>query len=161
VSYHLSPFEREEVKRVVTELLAKGYIEPIKSLYGAPILFVQKKDGSLRAVFDYLRLNALTVRDRYPLPRSDTLLDSMHGRTVFSTLDLQSGYHQILIHPDEVPKTAFVTPIGQYQFKVLCFGLTNAPATFQRVMNSIFEPYLYDWVVVALASLQTFGRIEV
>jgi hypothetical protein len=110
-------------------------------------LFVQRKDGSLRVVFDYHLLNALTVRDRYPLPRIYSLLDSMHGRSVFSTLDLQPGYHQILIHPDDMPKTAFVTPIGQYQFKVLCFGLTHAPAAFQRVVNSIFEPYLFDWVV--------------
>jgi hypothetical protein len=82
----------------------------------------------------------------------------MHGRSVFSTLDLQSGYHQILIHPDDVPKAAFVSTIGQYQFKVLCFGLTNAPATFQRVMNSIFELYLFDWVVVYLDDICIMSR---
>jgi hypothetical protein len=154
----MSTTEREEVKKVTADLLAKGFIKPAKSPYGAPILFVQKKDGSLRAVFDYRMLNAITARDRYPLRRIESLLDSMHGRSVFSTLGLQSGYHQILIDPDDVPKTAFLTLLRQFQFKVLCFGLTNAPATFQRVINFIFEQHLYDWVVVHLDDLCVMSR---
>jgi hypothetical protein len=97
-------------------------------------------EDSLRVVVDYRMLNTITKRDRFPLPRIEELFDAMHGCSVFSTMDLQSGYHQILIHPDDIQNTAFVTPVGQFQFKVFCFGLTNAPATFQRVVNSIFEP---------------------
>ncbi|KAJ9516688.1 hypothetical protein QJQ45_015121 [Haematococcus lacustris] len=101
-----------------------------------------KKDKSLRMCIDYRALNKRTVRDRYPLPRIDDLLDQVRGKRVFSSLDLQSGYHQIRITPEDVPKTAFLTPMGQFQYKVLCFGLCNAPATFQKTMNRIFEPLI-------------------
>ncbi|KAJ9506472.1 hypothetical protein QJQ45_019457 [Haematococcus lacustris] len=140
--YKLSPREEAEVKKQVAELLAKGLIEPSSSPYGAPILFVQKKDGSLRMCIDYRALNKFTVRDRYPLPRIDDLFDKLAGKRMFSSLDLQSGYHQIRITEEDVPKTAFLTPMGQFQFKVLCFGLTNAPATFQRMMNNVFKPFM-------------------
>ncbi|KAJ9533200.1 hypothetical protein QJQ45_018307, partial [Haematococcus lacustris] len=146
--YKLSPREEAEVKKQVAELLAKGLIEPSSSPYGAPILFVQKKDGSLRMCIDYRALNKLTVRDRYPLPRIDDLFDKLAGKRVFSSLDLQSGYHQIRITEEDVPKTAFLTPMGQFQFKVLCFGLTNAPATFQRMMNNVFKPLINECVLV-------------
>ncbi|KAJ9508757.1 hypothetical protein QJQ45_028059 [Haematococcus lacustris] len=146
--YKLSPREDAEVRKQVAELLAKGLIEPSSSPYGAPILFVQKKDGSLRMCIDYRALNKLTVRDRYPLPRIDELFDKLAGKKVFSSLDLQAGYHQIRITEEDVPKTAFLTPVGQFQFKVLCFGLTNAPATFQRVMNTVFKPLINKSVLV-------------
>ncbi|KAJ9515193.1 hypothetical protein QJQ45_002324 [Haematococcus lacustris] len=146
--YKLSPREEAEVKKQVAELLAKGLIEPSSSPYGAPILFVQKKDGSLRMCIDYRALNKLTVRDRYPLPRIDDLFDKLAGKRVFSSLDLQSGYHQIRITEEDVPKTAFLTPMGQFQFKVLCFGLTNAPAMFQRMMNNVFKPLINECVLV-------------
>lgn len=148
--YRLTVEEMEEVKRQVAELLKKGFIEPSSSPFGAPVLFVQKKDGTLRMCIDYRALNAITVKDRYPLPNIQDLIDKLHGKTVFSSLDLQSGYHQIKITPDDVPKTAFLTPMGQFQFKVLCFGLTNAPATFQRVMNNIFSDYIGKFVLVYL-----------
>jgi hypothetical protein len=138
----LTQDEEKEVQRQVTDLLERGLIEPSASPYGAPVLFVKKKDGTLRMCIDYRALNAQTVRDRYPLPNIQDLIDKLYGCTVFSSLDLQSGYHQIRIADEDVPKTAFVTPFGQFQFKVLCFGLTNAPATFQRVMNQIFGKYL-------------------
>ncbi len=148
--YRLTTEEEAEVRRQITELLAKGFIEPSSSPYGAPVLFVQKKDGTLRMCIDYRALNKITVKDRYPLPNIQDLIDQLHGKCVFSSLDLQSGYHQIRIADEDVPKTAFLTPMGQYQFKVLCFGLTNAPATFQRVMNSIFAPYIGKFVLVYL-----------
>ncbi|KAJ9512263.1 hypothetical protein QJQ45_012830 [Haematococcus lacustris] len=146
--YKLSPREEAEVKKQVAELLAKGLVEPSSSPYGAPILFVQKKDGSLKMCIDYRALNKLTVRDRYPLPRIDDLFDKLAGKRVFSSLDLQSGYHQIRITEEDVPKTAFLTPMGQFQFKVLCFGLTNAPATFQRMMDNVFKPLINECVLV-------------
>ncbi|KAJ9534690.1 hypothetical protein QJQ45_013074 [Haematococcus lacustris] len=140
--YRLSQRELEEMKKQVAALQAKGWIEPSTSPWGAPVLFVEKKDKSLRMCIDYRALNKRTVRDRYPLPRIDDLLDQVRGKRVFSSLDLQSGYHQIRITPEDVPKTAFLTPMGQFQYKVLCFGLCNAPATFQKTMNRIFEPLI-------------------
>ncbi|KAJ9523472.1 hypothetical protein QJQ45_007163 [Haematococcus lacustris] len=154
---HVPPYQRSrrytlremnEMKKQVAELLAKKLIEPSCSPYGAPVLFVEKRDGTLRMCVDYRALNKLTVRDRYPLPRIDDLFDKLQGKTIFSSLDLQSGYHQIRITPEDMPKTAFVTPEGQFQYKVLSFGLTNAPATFQRVMNRVFEKQLKEGFVL-------------
>ena len=130
-AYRLSPLELAEAKQQVLELLEKGFIQPSQSPFGAPILFVTKKDGSLRMCIDYCALNNLTHRNRFPLPNIQDLLDKMQGATVFSSLDLRSGYHQIRISDEDVEKTAFTTPFGQDEFKVLSFGLTNAPATLK------------------------------
>jgi hypothetical protein len=136
--YGLSPSEQEEVRKQVTDLLAKGYIEPSRSPFGAPVVFVAKADGTLRMCLDYRALNKITVKRRYPMPNITDLFDQRQGARVFSSLDLQQGYYQIRITPEDVEKTAFFTPLGQFHFKVLCFGLTNAPATFQSVMNGVF-----------------------
>ena len=138
--YRLSPSELQEVRRNVTELLRKDLIEPSVSSFGAPILFVEKKDKTLRMVIDYRALNKLTVKNRYPLPRIDDLFDQLHGAKYFTSLDAASGFHQIRLREEDRPKTAFRTPFGHYQFKVLPFGLTNALATFQGVMNRLFNP---------------------
>ena len=155
--YRLSPLELQEVKRQIADLLAKGFIEPSVSPFGAPILFVSKKDGGLRMCVDYRALNKLTVKNRYPLPRIDDLFDVLHGATCFSSLDLMAGYHQIRIAAGDEPKTAFRTPIGHYQFMVLPFGLCNAPATFQSEMNRIFAPYLGRFVLVYLDDILVFS----
>ena len=138
--YRLAPSELQEVQRQVTDLLAKQLIEPSTSPFGAPILFVEKKTGDLRMVVDYRALNKITVKNRYPLPRIDDLFDKLFGAQYFSCLDAASGFHQILLKDEDKPKTAFRTPFGHYQFRVLPFGLTNAPATFQAVMNNLFNP---------------------
>ncbi|KAJ9526430.1 hypothetical protein QJQ45_009903 [Haematococcus lacustris] len=148
--YRLSKPEHDELKQQIQDLLAKGMIEPSSSPYAAPVLFVQKKSGELRMCIDYRQLNKITLRDQYPLPRIDDLFDKLSGCKVFSSLDLQAGYHQIRITPEDVPKTAFRTPEGHFQFKVLCFGLTNAPATFQRVMNDAFATVLGKCALVYL-----------
>ncbi len=148
--HRLSKQEEQEIHSQVTDLLSKGLIEPSVSPYRAPVLFVQKKDGSLCMCIDYRALNKITVSDRYPLPRIDDLLDKLHGCSVFSSMDLQSGYHQIHITDEDKPKTSMLTPLGQFQFKVLCFGLTNAPATFQRVMNKVFQEHIDKFVLVYL-----------
>ena len=155
--YRYSPAELEEIKRQLTDYLAKGHIEPSCSPFGAPVLFVEKKDGGLRMCVDYRALNKLTIPNRYPLPRIDELMDQLHGAKYFSCLDLQSGYHQIRIAPEDVEKSAFRTPYGLYQFKVLSFGLTNAPATFQRVMNDTFRDLLGVSVLVYLDDILVFS----
>ena len=156
--YRLSPLEREEVIRQIKELLSKGLIEPSLSPYGAPILFVKKKDGSLRMVIDYRSLNKLTVKNRYPLPRIDDLLDQLQGAKIFSSLDLLSGYHQVPIHASDIPKTAFRTPQGSFQFKVLSMGLTNAPSTFAHVMNNVFKDLLGKSVLIYLDDILVFSK---
>ena len=141
--YRLAPAELTEVKAQVTDLLGCGLIEPSTSAYGSPILFVKKKTGELRMVVDYRALNKLTVKNRYPLPRVDDLFDKLHGAQYCSSLIAASGFHQILLRPEDRPKTAFRTPFGHYQLKVLPFGLTNAPATFQSVMKKLFDTPLF------------------
>ncbi|KAJ9515191.1 hypothetical protein QJQ45_002321 [Haematococcus lacustris] len=156
--YSLSKPEQEELKKQIKDYLSKGMIEPSSSPYAAPILFVQKKSGELRMCIDYRQLNKLTLRDQHPLPRIDDLFDRLSGCSVFSSLDLQAGYHQIRITPEDVPKTAFRTPEGHFQFKVLSFGLTNAPATFERVMNDAFAPVLGKCALVYLDDILVMSK---
>ncbi len=156
--YRLSPAEVQEVEKQIKELLKQGLIEPSNSPYGAPIIFVKKKDGTLRMCCDWRRLNAQTVKSRYPLPRIDELLDALQGAQIFSSLDLQSGYHQILIHPEDAPKTAFTTPFGHYQWRVMSFGLCNAPAIFQQTMNKILAPLLRKGVLVYMDDILIYAK---
>ena len=139
--FRYSPRELAEIQRQVTELLEHDLIQPSTSPFGAPVLFVGKKDGGLRMCIDYRALNKITIRNQYPLPRIDDLLDRLHGAKVFSSLDLMSGYHQIRLLPEDIPKTAFKTPLGLFEFKVLPFGLTNAPQVFSSVMADIFRGF--------------------
>jgi hypothetical protein len=136
--YRLSPPELAELKKQLTALLQAGHIRPSISPYGAPVLFVPKKDGSWRMCIDYQALNKITIKNRYPLPRIDDLLDQLKGAKVFSKIDLASAYHQIRIREEDVPKTAIRTWYGHFEFLVMTFGLTNAPATFQALVNNIF-----------------------
>ncbi|KAJ9525548.1 hypothetical protein QJQ45_003075 [Haematococcus lacustris] len=158
--YRLSKPEHDELKQQIQDLLAKGMIEPSSSPYAAPVLFGQNKSGELRMCIDYRQLNKITLRDQYPLPRIDDLFDKLSGCKVFSSLDLQAGYHQIRITPKDVPKTAFRTPEGHFQVKVLCFGLTNAPATFQRVMNDAFASVLGKCALVYLDDILVMSRYK-
>ena len=146
------------VEAHVKKLLLNGHIEPSKSPFGATVLFVQKKDGSLRMCLDYRALNKITIQNKFPLPRIDDLIDRMSGAKCFSSIDLASGYHQILIAQEDLPKTAFSTPFGHYQFKVLAFGLTNAPATFQYAMNQLFASQLGKYVCVYLDDILIFSK---
>ena len=159
-TYRMSPLELQEVKKQLNDLLAKGWIQPSVSPYGAPILFVRKKEGSLRMCVDYRALNKQTIKNRYPLPRTDELLDQLHEAAVFSKIDLQSGYHQVRVAEDDVYKTAFRTRYGHFEFKVLPFGLTNAPATFMSFMHDVLRPYLDEFVVVFLDDILIFSKNE-
>jgi Reverse transcriptase (RNA-dependent DNA polymerase)/RNase H-like domain found in reverse transcriptase/Integrase zinc binding domain/Chromo (CHRromatin Organisation MOdifier) domain/Retroviral aspartyl protease len=158
--YRLSPAELVEVKKQISDLLAKGFIEPSTGPYGSPILFVQKADGSLRMVIDYRALNKITRKNRYPLPRIEDLFDSLQGAKVFSSLDLQSGYHQIRIADEDVEKSAFVTPVGAYQFRVLAFGLANSPAIFSKAMADIFKDCIGKFVCVYLDDILVYSKDE-
>ncbi|KAL0556362.1 hypothetical protein IC582_004875 [Cucumis melo] len=137
--YRMAPAELKELKVQLHELLDKGFIRPSVSPWGAPMLFVKKKDGSMRLCIDYRELNKVTVKNRYPLPRIDDLFDQLQGATVFSRIDLRSGYHQLRIRDSDIPKTAFRSRYGHYEFIVMSFGLTNAPAVFMDLMNRVLE----------------------
>uniref|UniRef100_A0A2N9GFR5 CCHC-type domain-containing protein n=1 Tax=Fagus sylvatica TaxID=28930 RepID=A0A2N9GFR5_FAGSY len=133
--YRMAPAELKELKEQLQDLLDKGFIRPSASPWGAPVLFVKKKDGSMRLCIDYRELNKVTIRNKYPLPRIDDLFDQLRGSEVFSKIDLRSGYHQLRVKEEDIPKTAFRTRYGHYEFLVMPFGLTNAPAVFMDLMN--------------------------
>ncbi|GJV48228.1 putative reverse transcriptase domain-containing protein [Tanacetum coccineum] len=135
--YRLAPSEMKELSEQLKELSDKGFIRPSSSPWGAPVLFVKKKDGSFRMCIDYRELNKLTVKNRYPLPRIDDLFDQLQGSSVYSKIDLRSGYHQLRVREEDIPKTAFRTRYGHYEFQVMPFGLTNAPAVFMDLMNRL------------------------
>jgi hypothetical protein len=156
--FRLSQLELRELKRQLDQLLKDGKIRPSTSPYGAPVLFVKKKDGKLRMCIDYRALNSQTIQNRYALPRIDELLDRLHGAKVFSKLDLTSGYYQIAVKPRDRHKTAFRTRYGHYEFNVMPFGLTNAPATFQTLMNDIFRDLLDVCVIVYLDDILVYSR---
>jgi predicted aspartyl protease len=146
--YKMSVEELKEFKKQLVELQEAGYILPSSSPWGAPVLFLQKKDGSQKMCVDYSSLNDVTIKNKYPLPRIEDLFDQMRGARVFSKIDLRSGYHQMKIRPSDIPKTAFSTRYGLYEFTVMSFGLTNAPAYFMNLMNKVFMEYLDRFVVV-------------
>jgi hypothetical protein len=158
--YRMPPNELVELKMQLNELLKKGLIHPSSSLWGCPAIFVKKKDQSLRMCVDYRPMNAVTVKNKYPLPRTDILFDQLSKAKVFSKIDLRSGYHQIKIHPEDIPKTAFSTRYNLYEYLVMSFGLTNAPAHFMCLMNSVFMPELDKFVVVFIDYILIYSENE-
>ncbi|KAD6796253.1 hypothetical protein E3N88_07149 [Mikania micrantha] len=158
--YRLAPSEKQELSNQLQELLDKGFIRPSYSPWGAPVLFVKKKDESFRMCIDYRELNKLTIKNRYPLPRIDDLFDQLQGAQYFSKIDLRSGYHQLRVQDEDIPKTAFRTRYGHYEFMVMPFGLTNAPAVFMDLMNRVCKPYLDQFVIVFIDDILIYSKTK-
>jgi hypothetical protein len=158
--YKMTPKELAELKVKLNELLDKGYIRPSSSPWRCPALFVKKKDQFLRLCVDYRPLNAVTIKNKYPLPCIGILFDQLAGASVFSKVDLHLGYHQIKIRPKDVPKTVFSTRYRLYEYLVMSFGLTNAPAYFMYLMNSVFMPELDKFVVVFIDDILVYSKNE-
>ncbi|GJZ64650.1 putative reverse transcriptase domain-containing protein [Tanacetum coccineum] len=158
--YRLAPSEMSELSVQLQELLEKGFIRLSSLPWGAPVLFVKKKDGSFQMCIDYRELNKLTVKNRYPLPRIDDLFDQLQGSSVYSKIDLRSGYHQLRIKEEDIPITAFRTRYGHFEFQVMLFGLTNALDVFMDLMNRVCKPYLDKFVIVFIDDILVYSKDE-
>ncbi|KAL8134367.1 hypothetical protein AgCh_009406 [Apium graveolens] len=158
--YRMTPAEMKELASQIQELLDKGVIRPSTLPWGAPVLFVKKKDRSMRLCIDYRELNKMTIKNRYPLSRIDDLFDQLKGAKCFSKIDLRSGYHQLNIKPEDIPKMTFRTRYGHYEFLVMPFGLTNSPVTFMDLINRVFKKYLDQFVVVFIDDILIYSKME-
>jgi hypothetical protein len=158
--YRMAANQLAELKEQLQELLDKGYICPSASPWGAPVIFVPKKDGMQILCMDYRSLNEVTIKNKYPLPRIDDLFDQLKGACVFSKINLRSGYHQLKIRASDIPKTSFITRYGPYEYTVMSFGLTNVPAYFMYLMNKVFMEYLDKFVVVFIDVILIFSKNE-
>jgi hypothetical protein len=158
--YRMDVKDLVELKNQIEELLEKGFIRPSSSPWGAPVPFVSKKDGSRRMCVDYRSLNEVTIKNKYPLPWLEDLFDQMRGAKIFSKIDLRLEYHQLKIRAEDVPKTTFTTRYGLYEFLVMSFGLTNAPAYFMNLMNKVFMEYLDRFVVIFIDDILVYSPNE-
>ncbi|GJS11376.1 putative reverse transcriptase domain-containing protein [Tanacetum coccineum] len=158
--YRLAPSEMKELSIQLQELSEKGFILPSSSPWGTPVLFVKKKDGSFRMCIDYRELNKLTVKNRYPFLRIDDLFDQLQGSSMYSKIDLRSGYHQLRIKEEDILITAFRTWYGHFEFQVMSFGLTNAPAVFMDLMNQVCKPYLDKFFIVFIDDILVYSKDE-
>jgi hypothetical protein len=158
--YRMSSTQLLELKKQIKELLEKGFICPSSSPWGAPVIFVEKKDGTQRMCVDYRLLNEVTIKNKYPLPRIEDLFDQMRGAKVFSNIYLHSGCHQMKIRWSDIPKTTFTTRYGLYEYTVMSFGLTNAPTYFMYLMNKVFMEYLDKFVVVFIDDILIYYKTE-
>ena len=156
--YRMSPLELKELKIQLQDLLEKGFIRPSVLPWGAPVLFVRKKDGTMRLCIDYRELNKVTIKNKYPLPRVDDLFDQLQGAQVFSKIDLRSGYHQLKVRASDIEKTAFRTRYDHYEFLVMPFGVTNAPAAFMDLMNRVFKTFLDEFVIVFIDDILVYSK---
>ena len=158
--HRMALVELQELRVQLQELLEKGFIRPGTSPWGALVLFAKKKGKTLRLPIDYLQLNRVTVKNRYPLPRIDDLFYQLRGARVYSKIELRTGYHQLRVREIDIPKTTFRTRYGHFKFMVMPFGLTNAPAAFMDLMHRVFQPYLDQFVVVFMDDILIYSQSE-
>ncbi|GJW76694.1 putative reverse transcriptase domain-containing protein [Tanacetum coccineum] len=158
--YRLAPSEMKELSEQLQEIYDKGFIRPSFSPWGAPVMFVKKKDGSFKMCIDYRELNKLTVKNCYPLPRIDDLFDQLQGSSIYSKIDLRSGYHQLRVREQDIPKMTFRTRYRHYEFQVMPFGLTNAPAVFMDLVNRVCKPYLDKFIIVFIDDILIYSKDE-
>lgn len=156
--YRVSYGQKNEIEKIVKGLLDSGEIQPSKSPFASPVLLVKKKDTTWRMCVDYRYLNSLTIKHNYPIPIIEELLDELGGNNFFSKIDLRSGYFQILVAPEHRYLISFRTHNGHYEFLVMSFGLCNAPATFQSLMNQIFKDQLRKTVLVFFDDILVFSK---
>nr|GEV37368.1 putative reverse transcriptase domain-containing protein [Tanacetum cinerariifolium] len=156
--YQLAPAKMQELSTQLQELSDRGFIRPSSSPWGAPVMFVKKKDGSFRMCIDYRELNKLSVKNRYTLSRIEDLFDQLQGSRVYSKIDLRSGYHQLRVREEDIPKTTFRTRYGHYEFQVMPFGLTNAPTVFMDLINRVCKPYLDRYVIVFIDDILIYSK---
>jgi hypothetical protein len=154
----MSPLELKELNSQLEELIQKHFIRPSVSPWGAPVLLAKKKDGSMRLCVDYRQLNKVIIKNKYPLSRIDDVLDQLKGASVFSKINLRSGYHQIRIKSSDVSKTAFRTRYRHYEFLVMPFGVTNAPTVFMDYMHRIFQSYLDQFVIIFIDDILIYSK---
>ena len=155
--YRYSPHHKDEIERQVKEMLKAGLVVPSTSPFASHVLLIQKKDGRWRFCVDYRRLNELTIKNRFPMPLMEEILEELSGSHYFTKLDMRSGYHQVRMHQDDEYKIAFKTHEGHYQFRVMPFRLTNAPVTFQCLMNEVLDPFLRKFVMVFLDDILIYN----
>ena len=158
--HRMAPVVLQELRVQLQELLDKGFIRPSTSPWGAPVLFAKKKDKTLRPCIDYRQLNRVTIKNRYPLPRIDDLFDQLRGARVYFKIYLLTGYHQLRVRETYIPKTAFRTRYGHFEFMVMTFGLMNAPAAFMNLMHRVIQPYLDQFVVVYVDDILIYSKSE-
>nr|GFD28911.1 putative reverse transcriptase domain-containing protein [Tanacetum cinerariifolium] len=158
--YRLAPSGMKDLSEQLKDLSDKGSIRPSSSPWGAPVLFVKKKDGSFRMCIDYRELNKLTVKNCYPLPRIDDLFNQFQGSSVYSKINLRSGYHQLRVREEDIPKTTFRTRYGHYEFQAMPFRLTNAPAVFMDLMNRVCKPYLDKFMITFINDILIYSKDE-
>ena len=156
--YRMEPARLKKLKLQLKDLLDKGFIHPSIYPWGAPVLFVKKKDGTLRMCIFYRQLNKVTIKNKYPIPRIDDIFDQLQGSSFFSKIDLRSGYHQLRVRQEDVRKTSFRTRFGHYKFLVMSFGLTNAPTSFMDLMNKVFREYLDSFVIVFIDDILIYSK---
>ena len=158
--HRMTPVELQELRVQLQEPLDKRFIRPSTSPWGAPVLFAKKRGKTLRLCMNYRKLNRVTIKNRYPLPRIDDLLDQLRGVRVYSKIDLHTGYHQLRVRETDIPKTTFRTRYGHFEFTVMPFGLTNALVAFMDLMHRIFQPYLDQFVVVFVDDILIYSQSE-